>query len=66
VALGQPGTPQASVRDLPGAVVLGGGIMVQSGGSLVERDQVSGARASDADDACAKGRHCDNQDKLDF
>ena len=35
VAATQPGTPQAGVRDLPGAVILGGGIMVQAGGSLV-------------------------------
>ena len=66
VALTQPGTPQAGVRDLPGAVVLGGGIMVQAGGSLVGAIGVSGAPGGDADDACAKAGIATIQDKLDF
>lgn len=66
VALTQPGTPQAGVRDLPGAVVLGGGIMVQAGGSLVGAIGVSGAPGGDADDACAKAGIAAIQDKIDF
>jgi uncharacterized protein GlcG (DUF336 family) len=66
VTLTQPGTPQAGVRDLPGAVVLGGGIMVQAGGSLVGAIGVSGAPGGDADDACAKAGIAATQDKLDF
>lgn len=66
VASTQPGTPQAGVRDLPGAVILGGGIMVQAGGSLVGAVGVSGAPGGDADDACAKAGIAAIQDKLDF
>jgi uncharacterized protein GlcG (DUF336 family) len=66
VALTQPGTPQAGVRDLPGVVVLGGGIMVQAGGSLVGAIGVSGAPGGDADDACAKAGVAAIQDKIDF
>ncbi|HEY6994026.1 MAG TPA: heme-binding protein, partial [Xanthobacteraceae bacterium] len=66
VASTQPGTPQAGVRDLPGAVILGGGIMVRAGGSLVGAIGVSGAPGGDADDACAKAGIAAIQDKLDF
>jgi uncharacterized protein GlcG (DUF336 family) len=66
VALTQPGAPQAGVRDLPGAVVLGGAIVVQAGGSMVGAIGVSGAPGGDADDACAKAGITAIQDKLDF
>jgi uncharacterized protein GlcG (DUF336 family) len=66
VALTQPGMPQAGVRDLPGVVILGGGIMVQAGGSLVGAIGVSGAPGGDADDACAKAGIAAIQDKIDF
>ena len=66
VALSQPGTPQAGVRALPGAVILGGGVMVEAGGSLVGAIGVSGAPGGDADDACAKAGIAAVQDKLDF
>ena len=66
VTLTQPGMPQAGVRDLPGAVVLGGGMMVQAGGSLVGAIGVSGAPGGDADDACAKAGISAIQDKIDF
>jgi uncharacterized protein GlcG (DUF336 family) len=66
VALTQPGTPQAGVRDLAGVVVLGGGIMVQAGGSLLGAIGVSGAPGGEADDACAKAGIASIQDKIDF
>jgi uncharacterized protein GlcG (DUF336 family) len=62
----QPGTPQAGVRSLPGAVILGGGIMVEAGGSMVGAIGVSGAPGGEADDACAKAGIAAIQDKLDF
>ncbi len=62
----QPGMPQAGVRSLPGAVVLGGGIIVEAGGSLLGAVGVSGAPGGDADDACAKAGIAAVQDKLDF
>jgi uncharacterized protein GlcG (DUF336 family) len=66
VALTQPGMPQAGVRSLPGAVVLGGGIMVEAGGAMVGAVGVSGAPGGDADDECAKAGIEAVRDKLDF
>ena len=62
----QPGSPQAGVRSLPRAVILGGGVMVEAGGALVGGIGVSGAPGGDADDACAKAGIAAVQDKLDF
>jgi uncharacterized protein GlcG (DUF336 family) len=66
VAATHPGTPQAGLRGLPGAVILGGGMMVQAGGSLVGGVGVSGAPGGEADDACAKAGIAAVQDKIDF
>jgi len=62
----QPGSPQAGVRGLPRAVILGGGLMVQAGGSLVGAVGVSGAPGGEADDACAKAGIAAVRDKLEF
>jgi uncharacterized protein GlcG (DUF336 family) len=66
VAATQPGMPQAGMRGLPRAVVLGGGLMIEAGGSLVGPIGVSGAPGGDADDACAKAGIDAVRDKLDF
>ena len=42
-AISQPGMMQAGIRNLPGAVIIGGGVVVESGGSLVGAIGVSGA-----------------------
>ena len=65
-AASPPGSMQAGVRDLPGVVVIGGGVMVESGGSLVGAIGVSGAPGGDADEACAKAGIEAIRDKLDF
>jgi uncharacterized protein GlcG (DUF336 family) len=66
VGISQPGMPQAGLRDLPGAVILGGGVRVEAGGVTVGAVGVSGAPGGDADDACAKAGIAAVQDKLDF
>jgi uncharacterized protein GlcG (DUF336 family) len=66
VATTQPGMPQAGLRNLPGAVILGGGLVIEAGGSLVGAVGVSGAPGGDADDACAKAGIEAVRDKLDF
>jgi uncharacterized protein GlcG (DUF336 family) len=66
IGLTQPGAPQAGLRDIPGAVVLGGGMTVEAGGTLVGGVGVSGAPGGDADDACAKAGIEAVRDKLDF
>ena len=66
VASTKPGTPQAAVRNLPGAVILGGGLVIEAQGSLVGAVGVSGAPGGDADDACAKAGIEAVRDRLDF
>jgi uncharacterized protein GlcG (DUF336 family) len=66
VAQTQPGMPQAGLRGLPGAVILGGGLTIEVGGSLVGAVGVSGAPGGDADDACAKAGIEAVRDKLEF
>jgi uncharacterized protein GlcG (DUF336 family) len=66
VGISQPGMPQAGLRDLSGAVILGGGVRVEAGGVTVGAVGVSGAPGGDADDACAKAGIAAVQDKLDF
>ena len=51
--LTQPGQPQSAARDVRGALMLGGGIMVQAGGSLVGAIGVSGAPGGKLDEDCA-------------
>lgn len=66
MAISQPGMPQSGLRDLPGAVILGGGMVIEGGGSMVGAVGVSGAPGGDADDACAKAGIDAIRDKLDF
>ncbi len=42
------------IRNLPGIVVVGGGMMIRAKGALVGGIGVSGAPGAEADDACAK------------
>jgi uncharacterized protein GlcG (DUF336 family) len=50
----QPGQPSAGIRNLPRVVAVGGGVLIQSGGSIVGAIGVSGAPGGDQDDLCAK------------
>jgi uncharacterized protein GlcG (DUF336 family) len=65
-AISQPGMMQAGIRNLPGVVILGGGLVVESGGALVGAIGVSGGPGGDADDACARAGIEAVQGKLDF
>ena len=47
-------------------VALGGGLIVEAGGSLVGGVGVSGAPGGEADDACAKAGIEAVRDKLEF
>lgn len=66
IGVSQPGMPQAGVRNLPGAVILGGGVMVEAGGTMVGAVGVSGAPGGEADDACAKAGIEAVRDRLEF
>jgi uncharacterized protein GlcG (DUF336 family) len=65
-AISQPGMMQAGIRNLPGAVVIAGGLTVEAGGSLLGAIGVSGAPGGDADEACAKAGIDAVRDRLDF
>src|SRR3989442_15336948 len=65
-AISQPGMMQAGIRNLPGVVIIGGGLIVESSGSLVGAVGVSGAPGGDADEACAKGGIDAIRERLDF
>jgi uncharacterized protein GlcG (DUF336 family) len=65
-AASQPGMAQSGIRNLPGVVILGGGLTVEAGGSLLGAVGVSGAPGGDADEACAKAGIDAIRDKLEF
>jgi uncharacterized protein GlcG (DUF336 family) len=49
----QPGTPQSGTRHRPGVAAVGGGLMIEAGGSLLGGIGVSGAPGGREDDLCA-------------
>jgi uncharacterized protein GlcG (DUF336 family) len=49
----QPGRPASGIRHRPGIAAVGGGLMIEAGGSLLGAIGVSGAPGARADDACA-------------
>ena len=65
-AISQPGMPQAGLRHLPGTIVIGGGMVIEAGGSLIGAIGVSGAPGGEADEACARAGIDAIKDKLDF
>jgi uncharacterized protein GlcG (DUF336 family) len=54
------------LAQLPRIALLGGGLMIEAGGSLVGGIGVSGAPGGDKDDECAKAGIDTIRDKLDF
>jgi uncharacterized protein GlcG (DUF336 family) len=62
----QAGKPSSGIRQLPGVVAVGGGLMIRAKGSLVGAIGVSGAPTGDADDACAKAGIAAIQDSLEL
>ena len=48
------GSPQAGVRHVTGALMVGGGVPVEASGSIVGGIGVSGAPGGEADDGCAR------------
>jgi uncharacterized protein GlcG (DUF336 family) len=49
----QPGRPQSGIRQRPGIAAVGGGLVIEAGGSLLGGIGVSGAPGGQEDDACA-------------
>ena len=50
----QAGRPSSGIRLRPGVVAVGGGVLIEAGGSIVGAIGVSGAPTGEADDQCAK------------
>lgn len=62
----QAGRPSSGIRDLPNVVAIGGGVLIEAGGSIVGAIGVSGAPGGDADDLCAKAGIAAIRDDIDF
>lgn len=60
----QAGKPQSGVRFVENALMLGGGVLVEAGGSMVGAVGVSGAPSGAQDDACAKAGIVTIEEKL--
>ena len=66
VQMTKPGMPQEGVRFVTGALMIGGGVLVEAAGSIVGGIGVSGAPGGDADEACAKSALDKFKDRLEF
>jgi len=64
--MSQPGQPQSGIRNLPRAVMLGGGLPIEAQGSIVGAIGVSGAPGGDADDTCARAGIEAIRDRIEF
>ncbi len=62
----QAGRPSSGVRDLPGVVALGGGLMIEGGGALLGAIGVSGAPGGKEDDDCAAAGIAAIRDDIEF
>lgn len=62
----QPGTDAFGIRFISKALPLGGGIMIESGGSMVGAVGVSGAPGPHLDDECAEAGIAAIEDQLGF
>lgn len=66
IQLAQPGQPLAGLASLPRVVLLGGGMKIESAGSLLGGVGVSGAPGGAEDESCAKAGLEAIRDKLEF
>jgi len=64
--MSQPGQPQSGIRNLPRAVLLGGGLLIEAQGSILGAIGVSGAPGGEADDSCARAGIDAIRDKIEF
>lgn len=62
----QAGKPMSGIRNLPRVMAIGGGLVIEGGGSMLGAIGVSGAPGGEADEACAKAGIHAIADLLDF
>ena len=60
------GTRQAGIRNLPGIIVIGGGMFIEAAGSLVGGIGASDAPGPHLDDICAQAGIDNIEDHLEF
>ena len=60
------GQPQSGVRHRPRVATVGGGLVIEGGGSILGGIGVSGAPGGDADDVCAKAGIAAIKDSIEF
>ncbi|MBT5526883.1 MAG: heme-binding protein [Rhodospirillaceae bacterium] len=64
--LTQAGKPQSGVRQVPGALMIGGGVPVEAAGAMVAGIGISGAPGGKADDTSARDGIQSIIEKLEF
>jgi uncharacterized protein GlcG (DUF336 family) len=62
----QAGRPQSGIRNRPGVVAVGGGLMIEAGGSILGGIGVSGAPGGKEDDVCAAAGIAAVKDSLEL
>ena len=62
----QAGRPQSGIRSRPGVVAVGGGLMIEAGGSILGGIGVSGAPGGKEDDVCAAAGIAAIKDSLEL
>jgi uncharacterized protein GlcG (DUF336 family) len=62
----QAGQPSSGIRGVPRFVGVGGGLLIEAGGSILGAIGVSGAPTGDADDACARAGIAAIKDDLEL
>ena len=66
VSVTAEGTPQEGIRNLPGVIVIGGGMVIEAAGALVGGIGVAGAPGPQLDDICAQAGIDNIEDLLEF
>jgi uncharacterized protein GlcG (DUF336 family) len=62
----QAGQPSSGLRSVPRVTAVGGGVIIEAGGSILGGIGVSGAPSGDADDGCAKAGIAAIRDELEL
>jgi len=62
----QTGSPSSGVRAIPNVVAIGGGVLIEAGGTLLGAIGVSGAPGGEADEACAKAGIASIRDDIEL
>ena len=62
----QAGRPQSGIRNRPGVVAVGGGLMIEAGGSILGGIGISGAPGGKEDDTCAAAGIAAIKDSLEL